>query len=145
MKHKFLINLELFLRYSLVVLFIYTTYMKIIDFGGFRFKLYNSSILNKDSIDFLSYLVPVSEISIAILLLIKKTRFLGLLLSSIILILFTIYLYILNDYSVYDGCSCGGIFETISYKLHFALNIVFIITSFILIYLDSIVRKKIFL
>jgi hypothetical protein len=124
------------LRLILIFLFSYTTYHKLIDLELFRKTLMKSTLIEEYQIDFLLYFVPIIEI-ITILLLISEKYILGFYMSLLLMLTFTIYLVVLNNFSFYKGCSCGGIFNEMSYFEHIAVNMTFIIFSLICIFLYS--------
>lgn len=70
--------------------------------------------------------------AVIIILLFEKFLF-GLYMSFFLLLTFTVYLIALNNFSVYDGCSCGGVFNQMSYSGHLITNFSFIIVNIIAI------------
>lgn len=115
------------IRYLLILLYVYTCYHKIIDRDVFEETLSKSKLIYKYR-DALIYLIPVSEI-ITILLLIPNKFLKGLYFSLFLMVSFTIYLIAVNNFSLYDGCSCGGIFNSMPYWLHVSVNVFFIIIN----------------
>lgn len=132
MKNKIL---QIF-RFLLVVLFVYTAFHKLIDLHLFRQTLMKSTLIEENQINFLLYFVPAIEI-LTILLLISNKYIHGLYMSLLLMTTFTIYLVVLNNFSFYKGCSCGGIFNEMSYLEHIIINISFIIMSLAAILLYS--------
>lgn len=132
MKNKIL----LIFRFLLVVLFGYTAFHKLIDLHLFRQTLMKSTLIEENQINFLLYFVPAIEI-LTILLLISNKYIHGLYMSLLLMTTFTIYLVVLNNFSFYKGCSCGGIFNEMSYLEHIIINISFIIISLASILLYS--------
>ncbi|WP_111422233.1 MauE/DoxX family redox-associated membrane protein [Flavobacterium sharifuzzamanii] len=137
MKNKILQILRLFL----IVLFGYTAFHKLIDLHLFRQTLMKSTLIEEYQIDFLLYFVPTIEI-FTILLLISKKYIHGLYISLLLMTTFTIYLIVLNNFSFYKGCSCGGIFNDMTYFEHIIINITFIIISLVSIILHSDNKSK---
>ena len=75
------------------------------------------------SVGFLTWFVPVTELLLALLLLVRKTRFMGLLLSTHLMLLFTLYvLYVLHIPKENIPCSCGGLISQLGWKGHLWLN-----------------------
>jgi len=130
-----------FLRFLLALLFLYTTYVKIIDFDQFELVLFKSEIISNNFRSFLIYFVPVFEFMIFILLLIDITYKIGLYISLFTLSVFTIYLIALNNFSLFDGCSCGGVFYTLEYKEHLLINFFFIFINLIGLVLSKMSAK----
>ncbi len=115
------------IRYLLILLYLYTCFHKIVDKDVFEETLSKSKLIYEYK-DILFYLVPLSEIIVIILLI--PNRFLnGLYFSLFLMSSFTVYLIAVNNFSLYDGCSCGGIFNSMPYWLHVTVNIFFIIIN----------------
>ncbi len=120
-------NIIELIRYLLILLYLYTCFHKIVDKDVFEETLSKSKLIYEYK-DLLFYLVPLSEIIVIILLI--PNRFLnGLYFSLFLMSSFTIYLIAVNNFSLYDGCSCGGIFNSMPYWLHVTINIFFIIIN----------------
>lgn len=115
------------IRYLLLLLYVYTCYHKIVDSDTFEETLSKSKLIF-DYKNILFYLIPSLEI-IAILLLIPKNFQKGLYFSLMLMCVFTIYLVAVNNFSLYDGCSCGGVFNSMPYWLHVSVNLFFIIIN----------------
>lgn len=126
MKNKIL----LILRLSLILLFSYTTFHKLIDLHLFRQTLMKSTLIEEYQINFLMYFVPVIEI-VTIFLLISDKYIMGLYMSLLLMLTFTMYLIVLNNFSFYKGCSCGGIFNEMSYLQHVVVNLLFVVISLV--------------
>ncbi|MGN6212049.1 MauE/DoxX family redox-associated membrane protein [Parafilimonas sp.] len=131
--------LKQLITYLLTLLFTYTSMLKIIDYQDFVIKLLKSSILPTEFVGFISYFIPTIEILTVILLLFKTIW--GLYASFILMCAFTFYLVLLNSYSNYSGCSCGGILNNLSFKSHLVFNIFFIVLSVLGIFLYSSENK----
>lgn len=123
-------NISETLRFILILLFIYTAYHKLIDLNHFESTLMKSTLIEGYQIKYLLYFVPIIEI-VTILFLIQKKYLIGLYLSFFLMLTFTIYLVVLNNFSFYKGCSCGGIFNELSYLEHIIVNVSLILTSLI--------------
>lgn len=107
--------------YTFVVLFLYTGLSKIVDFNVFYVTL-TASPLAKNYAMLIAISVPTIELIIVVLLLIPKTQRLGLVLSMILMVIFTGYVGSILSYS-HQPCSCGGIFYKIQWKPHLFINI----------------------
>jgi putative oxidoreductase len=114
---------------ALVILFSYTALSKLADFQDFHRQLLNQVFPNWLA-DILWILLPLTEISICILLVIKTTRLIGLYLSIILMTAFTVYmaLVVLN---IFDRvpCSCGGVLKSMGFTAHFFFNLFFLILA----------------
>ncbi|WP_294965137.1 MauE/DoxX family redox-associated membrane protein [uncultured Flavobacterium sp.] len=115
-------------RLILILLFAYTTYHKLADFALFRQTLMKSTLIEEYQINFLLFFVPIIEL-VTIFLLLSEKYILGLYMSLLLMLTFTIYLIVLNNFSFYKGCSCGGVFNEMTYFQHIAVNISLIIIS----------------
>ncbi len=119
-------NIISIICYIYVVLFTYAATSKLLDFENFRIQLGQSPLLSAFAF-WISVAVPLSEIIIAILLLIPKFRFLGLFAAYSLMVMFTAYIYIILNYSSFIPCSCGGVLEKMTWNQHLIFNICFII------------------
>jgi hypothetical protein len=130
------------IRILLILLFSYTTFHKLIDLDLFRTTLMKSTLIEEYQITFLFYFIPIIEI-ITVLSLISEKYLYGLYLSLLLMFAFTIYLIVLNNFSFYKGCSCGGVFNDMTYPQHIAINIFFVLISLISIFIyDAKINGK---
>jgi uncharacterized membrane protein YphA (DoxX/SURF4 family) len=123
---KTLILDSICLLYAL--LFTYAAASKLLDFENFRIQLGQSPLLSAFA-NWVSITVPVSELIIAIILLIPSLRLAGLFASYTLMTMFTAYIYIILNYSAFVPCSCGGILEKMTWEQHFIFNISFILLA----------------
>jgi len=119
-----------------VVLFTYAATSKLLGFEIFRVQLGQSPLLSAFS-SWVVFTVPLSEISITILLLIPKFRVIGLFSAYTLMVMFSAYIYIILNYSTFIPCSCGGILEKMTWNQHLIFNICFIILAVIAILIIS--------
>lgn len=113
-----------------VLLFVYAAVNKFLDFENFQVQLGQSPIL-RSYVKLISYGVPITELFLAALLLIHKTRQIGLYGVFVLMSLFSAYLFILLTYSDHIPCSCGGILEKLGWKEHLIFNLVFILIAIV--------------
>lgn len=119
----------------LVLLWTYTVASKLIDIHEFKRQLGNQT-LGKTTASFLLWFIPVSEILSILLLLYQRTRFIGLLLSTILMSLFTGYIgLVILGYYDRTPCSCGGVLKEMGWQLHFWFNVFFLTISCLGVYL----------
>jgi len=114
------------------LLFVYAATSKILDFTTFRVQLGQSPLLNAFA-DWISVGVPGIEIVIAITLLIPKYRLLGLYAFYLLMVMFTMYIFIILNYSAFVPCSCGGILQKMTWNEHLIFNSVCILLAIIAI------------
>lgn len=121
-------------------LFLYSSSYKISNYNEFGITLYNSRLIPEFSIPILQIFLPLVEVVVFVLLNLNKTRLLALKVSFFILIVYTLYLIAINNFSLFDGCSCGGIFVDLEYFEHVVLNLGFVFyNGFLLLYKEKYV------
>ncbi len=113
----------------LIVLFLYASLSKFLDFETFIGEMNNQPMPNSWT-PFLVWIIPCSEVAIAFALLFEYTRLLGLYASLVLMTLFTLYtLIILLHFFSYIPCSCGGIIKKLTWKQHLVFNLFFVALS----------------
>lgn len=113
----------------LIFLFIYASINKLFDFYTFSFQLGKSPLIPQNLTNLTAVAIPFGELLIVILLVIEKFRLAGLYLSFFIMLLFTIYLFYITQYSYYIPCSCGGILGKLDWESHIYFNLFFVAIS----------------
>jgi putative oxidoreductase len=109
----------------LIVLFIYTASSKLLDVAAFRKQMLNQPLPDALKQN-LVWLVPVSEITTSVLLIIRSARLYGFVLAFLLMLAFTLHVgLILANTFAYIPCSCGGILSALSWEAHLIFNIVF--------------------
>lgn len=103
-------------------MFVYAAISKLMDFEAFQVQLAQSPLLSAYA-NFISYAVIITELIIALLLCVIRLRLLGLYASFGIMIAFTVYIYLILNYSDFVPCSCGGILEKLGWTEHLFFNI----------------------
>ncbi|PWN64144.1 MauE/DoxX family redox-associated membrane protein [Chryseobacterium viscerum] len=131
---KSLLILPVIAAYFFVLLFCYAAVSKILDFENFQVQLAQSPLLSAYA-GLISYTVIIIELIIALLLCIKNTRLIGLYLSLGIMVSFTVYIYLILNYSDFVPCSCGGILEKLGWTEHMIFNIVCVLMAFTVLYI----------
>jgi hypothetical protein len=113
------------LKAIFIFLFVYTAVSKLLDFQSFSIVLRHSSLIGKTA-PVIAILLPLTELLVALLLLIPHTLKLGLYIFLSLLILFTLYLVYMLLFSPSLPCTCGGVFKYMSWQHHLVFNLVFI-------------------
>ena len=108
----------------LIVLWIYTGINKIMDYNTFNTQLGRSPFIQSMA-GFISFTLPTGELILAGLLIINRTRKLGLYLSFLLMLFFTGYVWIMLKYAYDLPCSCGGVLAKLSWSDHLIFNGVF--------------------
>lgn len=111
-----------------ILLFVYAAISKLLDFENFQVQLAQSPLLSAYA-QFIAPLVLTVELLIVFILSFKSTRLLGIYSSFFLMIAFTMYIYLILNYSDFIPCSCGGILEKMGWTTHLVFNIFFIVLS----------------
>jgi MFS family permease len=108
----------------LVLLFMYAAVSKLLDYEKFVYQLGKSPYIENYA-HTVAWSIPAGEILISLALLFQRSRLLGLYASFGIMLMFSIYIYVMLNYSYYVPCSCGGVLSKMSWQQHFWFNIAF--------------------
>ena len=119
-----------------ISLFVYAAVSKFLDFENFQVQLGQSPLLSAYA-EWVVYSIPIVEIFISILLLIPKYRYFGLLFAFGLMVMFSVYIVIILNYSSFIPCSCGGILSQMSWTEHLIFNISFILLALLAIFLQK--------
>lgn len=106
-----------------IFIFSYTGVSKLSKVSVFQTDMSKSIFIPEVLIVPLSYIVPIAEIILAIGLLTSRYFKASLLLSGLLMWLFTIYVAFLYFFSPDIPCSCGGIISSLSWPQHIILNL----------------------
>ena len=127
--------------YLFVLLFLYAATSKLLDYSKFQLQMGKSPIIT-DFANILVWLVPGVEIVISIMLIMDRTRMLGLFAAFTLMVLFTGYIYAILNYSDTIPCSCGGVLEKMSWSQHLIFNCVFVALAVVGILLQTKITEK---
>ena len=105
-----------------ILLWVYAATAKVLEFDQFKIQMSQVSFL-KPVAGILVWLIPLVEYSLAALLLVSKTRRLGLIGSAVLMSLFTVYIAGMISFSPELPCSCGGIINNLTWQQHLLFNI----------------------
>jgi len=114
-----------FISATFIFLFIYAAASKLKDFEKFRVQLSKSPIVNP-FVDLIATVIPALEIVIALLLIVKATRYFAIHAAFTLMVIFTAYIIAILKFSSYIPCSCGGILQNMSWTQHLYFNLAFI-------------------
>jgi hypothetical protein len=131
-----------FTRYFLIVLWVYASVSKLITFDEFQVQLAQSPLLSAYAVP-VSYLVIIAELSIAVLLCVRRSLLIGLYLSFGLMTAFVVYIHLILNYSDFVPCSCGGILEKMGWKEHFWFNIIVCLLILLAIIFTDTFKKRI--
>lgn len=124
----------LIVGYLYILLFVYTAVSKLLDYENFQVQLGQSPLLSV----YASWIAPsvlALELLIAFLLLFPVSRYVGLIGSYFLMVLFTVYIYLILNFSSFVPCSCGGVLEKMSWNQHLIFNICFALLAIIALFL----------
>lgn len=116
--------------YLFVLLFLYAATSKLIEYDKFQLQISKSPIIT-DYAHILVWMVPALEIIISIMLLVERTKMLGLYAAFGLMLMFTVYIYAILNYSDSIPCSCGGVLQKMTWDQHLIFNIIFVILGII--------------
>jgi putative oxidoreductase len=132
------LNFSVFL---LVLLWVYTAASKLSNLSEFGRQLSKQSFNHPLQV-ILLWFIPLSEVLAAILLIFSKTRAIGLLLSLLLMTVFTGYVG-LALVGLYEKrpCSCGGVISAMTWNQHFLFNLFFLALAVIGVWSERILNK----
>jgi hypothetical protein len=125
----------------LIMLFVYAALSKYLEFQNFQAQLGQSPLLSAYT-GFVSYSILTIELLVALLLVLPKIQYIGLMCSYALMSLFTAYIIAILNYASFIPCSCGGILEDLTWKEHLVFNIVFMALSGIALILAAKNKSK---
>src|SRR5690554_495570 len=108
-----------------IVLFVYASISKLLEFKDFQTQLGQSPVLGAFAM-IISYSVIGMELITALLLALEKTRILGLYIAFTLMVMFTSYIVIILNFTSFTPCSCGGVLEALGWTEHLIFNAAFI-------------------
>lgn len=107
-----------------IILYIYTGLNKLMDYSEFRIQMERSPFIGHMS-GLIAATLPPGELLIAIALVLKRFRLLGLYLSLFLMALFTGYIWLMLQYAHDLPCTCGGVLAKMSWRDHLIFNSAF--------------------
>jgi len=125
-----------------VLLFVYAAVSKLLDFENFQVQLGQSPLLGAFA-GYLAWGIPAIELIIAAVLSWSRFRKGGLLCAFGLMVMFSIYIHLILNYSSYVPCSCGGILEKMNWTEHFYFNIGFCLLA--LLALSLLIEDRVYL
>jgi hypothetical protein len=128
--------------YLLIFLFAYTGFTKLIDHSTFKSSILQSPII-RNYATVISWLIPLLELAVVVMLLVGKYRQKALQFSLLLMIIFTIYIAYMILFIPNLPCSCGGVLKELSWNNHLLFNSIFILL--ILVSLLSYSKHKLFI
>lgn len=111
-----------------IVLFVYAALVKLADVQKFSVQMGQSPMLMAFT-PILVWVVPITELIVAAMLIFKRSRLVGLYAAFTLMVMFTMYIVIILNFAEHVPCSCGGILEKMGWKEHLAFNVAFVLLS----------------
>jgi len=125
-----------------ILLFAYAGLTKLLEGHRFYDSIRNSPILGGETLASLaSWMVPLAELAVALLLVRTRTRLIGLYGAMGLMLLFTGYTLAIVFFAPYRPCSCGGVISLLSWEQHLALNVALLLLGIIAIVFSLQLRK----
>lgn len=121
---------------SFVFLFAYAALSKLLDLEQFRILIGQSPLLT-DFAKPVSWGIPTIELIICGLLVAPRFRFVGMLASFSLMVMFTAYIIAILQYGEHIPCSCGGVLSSMGWEEHLMFNIGFVVLASIGIVLSA--------
>lgn len=115
-----------------MALFLYTAYAKTVNHPRFLGGLTRVHLISGVAA-FVSFAVPLTEVIVALLLLIPHTSKIGLYSFIAVMSSFTIYIICAMIWERKLPCHCGGAIETLSWGQHIWFNLAFIAIAIVAI------------
>lgn len=121
----------------LILLFLYAAFSKWMDMGAFTRAMHNQPFPSWMA-TVLVWTLPPVEITVALMLMFKRTQLIGFMASLILMILFTLYIIaILLHLFPRVPCSCGGVIKQLGWTAHLVFNLFFVFISILAIVLKQ--------
>jgi len=137
MKRKIIIDV---ISWLIAILFINVGLSKLLDLHTFRIQLSESPLLG-NHVSLIALPLPLTEITVAILLIAPSARKIGMVVSFALMIIFTGYTIYLLEFAHHIPCSCGGILKGMSWTMHLYFNSFITILAGVAIWLLKRERK----
>jgi len=124
----------------LILLFAYAGLSKLTNHAMFEAQLTRFPLIGNSAV-FLSWVIPLIELIMVVLLFVPKFERAGLYASAIVLTLFTLFLVFMMGFVTNLPCSCGGVITQLTWKQHVFFNLFFLTLSLAGIYLKRNAEK----
>lgn len=105
---------------------------KVLNVNAFVFNIAKTGLFRGYMVDIVALYALVSELLCIILLAIKER--IGVFVSLVIVLSYTVYLSYLGFSNTYEECGCGGILNSLPFNWHLFINSFLVL---ILLYLNS--------
>ena len=113
-----------------IVLFVYASITKLLDYEKFAVQMGQSPMLTKWA-EQLAWLVPTVELCTVGLLLFSNSKLVGLYVSVSLMVMFTAYIILASKFTDYVPCSCGGVLQNMTWDQHLVFNLFFVASGIV--------------
>lgn len=121
-------NITNSIRFLFILLFVYAATSKLLIYEQFTMQLGKSPFIGNYA-NILAWVIPLVEYSIVGLFLFPRYFRAAFYASFCTLILFTLYIILVLNFSASIPCSCGGIISKLGWTEHLVFNLLFIVLS----------------
>lgn len=112
----------------MIMLFVYTGVSKLITQEIFYKQVSRAPVIGQYA-HWIIWIIPISELLIAALLVFKITRLAGYYAFAFLMVLFTLYIAAILLSGSPLPCSCGGIIQQLTWQQHLVFNGCFIVLN----------------
>ena len=124
------------IRCLFILLFTYAAVTKLMEYDTFVVQIGKSPLLTGFA-DIVAWLVPAVALVTALMLAVKRLQIIGLYAAFGLMVLFTVYITAILQFSEDIPCSCGGVLDSLGWGEHLAFNIVFALLGLAGIFLSN--------
>lgn len=132
-------NILYFLLFCFALLFVYAAISKFLDFEQFQSQLGQSPLLGSYA-HIVVWLIPFSELFIAALLFYKSTQRIALLAFYSLMVMFSVYILIILNFTAFIPCSCGGVLDDLGWTEHLIFNAGFVLLAVWALFLQNSIQ-----
>src|SRR5690606_8057742 len=126
MKKKTIVDI---IAYLFILLFVYASVNKLMDYKTFSIELGKSPLLTAFA-GWVAWGIPAIELVVVALLTVPKWCLAGLYAAFSLMTMFTAYIVAILKFSDYIPCSCGGVLQNMTWNQHLVFNIFFVLLAF---------------
>ncbi len=125
MKKKTVVDI---ITYLFIILFIYASVNKLVDYENFSTELGKSPLLTAFA-GWVAWAIPVVELLVVVMLTVPRLCLAGLYAAFSLMTMFTACIVAILRFSDYVPCSCGGVLQNMTWNQHLVFNIAFVLLA----------------
>lgn len=111
-----------------ILLFTYAAITKLLHYETFSQQLEQFPLLSSYN-SWIAWMIPGAEIMVSLMLFSPRFRFSGLLSALSLMLIFTIYIFYVLNFSSSIPCSCGGVLQQLGWTEHLIFNVIFLLLA----------------